>query len=69
MYAPYIVAYQTWNDDANMNCYCCATDPKLFNAYVLSVSDEAFLLLALINGGARWMSEIYTRKRKGMYSS
>ncbi len=31
---------------------------KLFNANVLSVSDEAFLLLVLINGGARWMSEI-----------
>jgi hypothetical protein len=35
----------------NINCYCCTTDPKLF-------SDEAFLLLVLINGGARWMSEI-----------
>ena len=41
-----------------MNHYCCTTDPKLFNANVLSVSDEAFLLLVLINGGARWMSEI-----------
>jgi hypothetical protein len=41
-----------------MNHYCCTTDPKLFNANVLLVSDEAFLLLVLINGGARWMSEI-----------
>ena len=58
MYAPCIVSYRTWNDDANMNRYCCTTDLKLFNAHVLSVSDEAFLLLVLINGGARWMAEI-----------
>ena len=58
MYASCIVSHRTWNDDANMNRYCCTTDPKLFNAHVLSVSDEAFLLLVLINGGARWMSEI-----------
>ena len=44
MYAPCIVSYQSWNDDANMNCYCCTTDPKLFNAHVLSVSDEAFAI-------------------------
>jgi hypothetical protein len=54
MYAPCIVSYQAWNDDANLNCYCCTTDPKLFNANVLSVSDEAIFLLVLINGGARW---------------
>ena len=58
MYAPCIVSYCTWNDDANMNHYCCTTDLKLFNAHVLSVSDEAFLLLVRINGGARWMAEI-----------
>ena len=58
MYAPCIVSYRTWNDDANMNCYRCTTDPKLFNANVLSVSDKAFLLLVLINGGTRWMSEV-----------
>jgi hypothetical protein len=33
-----------------MNHYCCTTDPKLLNANVLSVSDEAFLLLVFING-------------------
>ena len=53
MYAPCIVSYQTWNHDANMNQYCCTTDPKLFNAYVLLASDEAFLLLVLINGGTK----------------
>ena len=64
MYAPCIVSYQSWNDDANMNCYCCTTDPKLFNSNVLSDSNEAFLLLVLINGGARWMSEIKQENRK-----
>ncbi len=57
MYAPCIVSYQTWSDDANMNRYCCTNDPKLFNADVFLVSDEAFLLLVLIDGGARRMSE------------
>ena len=66
MNAPCIVSYQTWIDDANMNHYCCTTDPKLLNgpAYVLSVSDEAFLLVVLIDGGARWMSEIKQENAK-----
>ena len=28
MYTPCIVSYQTWNDDLNMNHYCCTTDPN-----------------------------------------
>jgi hypothetical protein len=58
MYASCIVSFRTWNDDTKMNRFCCTTDAKLFNAHVLSVSDEAFLLLVLINSGARWMAEI-----------
>jgi hypothetical protein len=64
MYAACIVSYRTWNDNANMNHDCCTTDPKLFNAQVLSVSDEAFLLLVLIDGGARWMSEMKQKNGK-----
>ena len=64
IYAPCIVSYQAWNDDANMNCYCCTTDPKLFYTNVLSDNDDAFLGLVLINWGARWMSEIKRENRK-----
>ena len=60
-YAPCIVSARAWNNDANMTRNCCTTDQKLFNTLVLSVSDEAFLLLVLINAGARWMAEL---KRK-----
>ena len=47
-----------------MNYFCCTTDPKLLNAHVLLVSNEALLLLVLINGGAWWMSEIKQENRK-----
>ena len=58
MYAPCIVSFRLWNNDANMNKYCCTTDSKLFGKHVLSISDEAFLLLVLLNSAARWMAEI-----------
>ena len=58
MYAPCIVSYQAWNNDANMSRHCGAADLKSFNQHVLSISDEAFLVLVLINAGARWMAEV-----------
>ena len=61
MHAPCIVSHQAWNNDANMSRYCCSADLKVFNQNVLSISDEAFLVLVLINAGARWMAEV---KRK-----
>ncbi len=64
MYASCKVSYWTYNVDANMNCYCCTSDPKLLNAHVMSVSNEAFLLFVLINVGARLMSEIIWENRK-----
>jgi hypothetical protein len=51
-------------NNANMNCYSCTTDLKLFNTHVLSVSNEVFLLLVLISGGARWMSKIMQENGK-----
>lgn len=58
MYAPCVVSNRSWNNDANMHRNCCTSDAKLFNNFVLSVSDEAFMLLVLINAGARWMAEL-----------
>ena len=33
-----------------MNCSCCRTDPKLFNAHVLSTSNEEFCYWFLLMG-------------------
>ena len=41
-----------------MNLYCCTTDQKLWQQHVLSVSDEAFLVLVLLNYSKRWYAEI-----------
>ena len=35
-----------------------------FHEYILSISDEAFLLLVLINYSATWMAEIEEEHRK-----
>ena len=48
-FAPCIVLSKVWNDDANMNLYCNTSDPKLWANKILSISDDAFLLLTLIN--------------------
>ena len=56
-YAPCIVGSSTWNSDLNMEQFCGDNNDN-FQTYVLSVSDEAFMLLVLINYGPTWMSEI-----------
>ncbi len=56
-YAPYIVKSSIWNNDATMEQYC-GDNAAIFNKYMLSISDEAFLLIVLINYAATWMSEI-----------
>ena len=62
-YAPCIVKSSIWNNDATMEQYC-GDNAANFNNYVLSISDEAFLLLVLINYAATWMSEIAEEHRK-----
>ena len=57
-YAPAVVGNLTWNNDAKMSAYCCTTDLRTFAKHVLSVSDEAFIILVLVNAAPRWMSEI-----------
>ena len=56
-YAPCIVGSSTWNSDSNMEQFCGDNNDN-FQTYVLSVSDEAFMLLVLINYGPTWCSEI-----------
>jgi hypothetical protein len=56
-YAPCIVSSDAWNNTARMKNYC-GDSMQLFQNHVLSVSDEAFLLLVLINYTATWKAEI-----------
>ena len=55
-YAPCVVSSRAWNNDANMGAYC-GPNANMFERKVLSISDEAFLLVVLINYAARWQSE------------
>ena len=56
-YAPCIVKNTRWNNDANMEEYCTTTDRPTWDRRILTISDEAFLLLCLINYGKRWFAE------------
>ena len=55
-YAPCVVSSRAWNNDANMGAYC-GPNANMFERKILSISDEAFLLVVLINYAARWQSE------------
>ena len=63
IYAPCVVKSSIWNRDAIMTQYC-GDNASNFHEYVLSISDEAFLLLVLINYSATWMAEIEDEYRK-----
>ena len=62
-YAPAVVGNLTWNDDAKMSAHCCTTDLRTFAKNILSVSDEAFIILVLVNAAPRWMYEIVREDR------
>ena len=55
-YAPCVVSSRAWNNEANMGAYC-GPNAIMFERKVLSISDEAFLLVVLINYAARWQAE------------
>ena len=42
----------------------CKDNEQLFREHVLTISDEAFMLLVLINYTATWMSEIQDEHHK-----
>jgi hypothetical protein len=56
-YAPCIVGSSKWNNDLNMDFHCATTNKKVWNRKILSISDETFILLCLINYGKRWFAE------------
>ena len=57
VFAPCIVSSSVWNNDALMAKYCGDNQDNL-QEYVLTISDEAFMLLVLVNYAARWAAEL-----------
>jgi hypothetical protein len=63
IHAPCIVGYSHLNDRSNKRQYC-GKGGALFNKFILSISDEAFLLLVLYKYSATWMSELQFEQAK-----
>jgi hypothetical protein len=63
-YGPAVLGNQTWNDDRNMSVFCDTNDVKAFGKHIMSVSDEAFIVLVLVNSSARWKAEVQRDKLK-----
>ena len=64
MYALAVVSAKVWNNEAHMKAYCGTNDPKEFGKHILTVSDEAFVLIVLINYSAHWYSEIQKKAKE-----
>ena len=63
LYAPPVVSVRGWNNDTNMATYCASNDYRVFGRHVLSISDEAFILLVLVNASARWMADVHSKQQ------
>ena len=63
IYAPCILGHSIWNNKTNMTRYC-RDSGGLFNDFVFLQSDEAFLLLVLLNYTETWMSELTHEQSK-----
>ena len=55
VFAPCIVSNSVWNNDALMAAYC---GDNHHNFQEQPISDEAFLLLVLVNYATHWTAEI-----------
>ena len=58
VFAPCIVTSSVWNDNALM-AKCCGDNEQNFQEHVLTISDETFLFLVLLNYAARWSAEVH----------
>ena len=67
LYAPCVVSRRAWNNESNMAAYCGA-NASMFERKVLSISDEAFLIVVLINYAARWHAEYANGIKKVSYN-
>jgi hypothetical protein len=62
-YAPCNVGSSSWNSIVNMVTDCATTVWKVWSKKIMSISDEAFILLCLINYGKRWFAELAKAKK------
>lgn len=62
-FAPCIVSAKVWNNDQCMEQYCGA-DQSSFHLNLFSISDEAFMLLVLLNYAARWKAELHVEHQQ-----
>jgi hypothetical protein len=62
-YAPCSVGSSRWKNIVNMETQCATTDRKVWIKKILSISDEAFILVCLINYGKRWFAELEIAKK------
>ncbi len=63
LYASLVVSKCAWNNEANMAAYC-GSNNRYFERIVLSISDEAFLLVLLDNYSACWQAEYANNIKK-----
>ena len=56
-YGPCVVRSTRWNNDSNMELYCTTTDRRAWSENIMTISDEAFILLCLVNYSKRWYHE------------
>jgi hypothetical protein len=61
-YATCIVGSSRWSNIVIMETHCATTERKVWSKK-LSISDEACILLCLINYGKRWFSELEKAKK------
>jgi hypothetical protein len=62
LFAPCVVSKRAWNNEADMAAYYGFSN-CLFECFVLSISDESFLLVVLDNYSVHWQAE-YTNNIK-----
>ena len=58
-----IVSAKVWNNDQCMEQYCGA-DQSAFHLNLFSISDEAFMLLVLLNYAAQWKAELHVEHQQ-----
>jgi hypothetical protein len=63
-FGPCIVGVKTWNNDTRMEHMSGGTNMGASFDGLLSVSDETFMVLVVLNYGARWSGELEKERKQ-----
>lgn len=63
MFAPCVVSVKKWDNVKEMETACTGADGDLFNK-MLTISDEAFMLLVMENYATKWFAENILQQEK-----